>query len=676
MNIEPLEARIAPAAVFTFTDLDGDLVTVSSSKGVNADLAAAGVLVFSDADATHPRHLQVIDFTLNPTAFASTNLTVTAKRGPLGDGHVNVGRVNATGLDLLGVTIPGDLGSIDVGDPSTSSIYALLLLSSQSMGRYGLATQGGTGDLVSDIDGAVRTVKIAHDVKDAYLHVTAAGSGSQGFIRTIEIGGSLIGGAADRSGSIQTSGSIETVKIGGNIEGGAGLGTGSIQSDLRSIKSVTVGGSLLGGAGDSSGQIRSSSVLGAVKIGGNVQGGGGATSGVIASFTGLGADDGGIGSITIGGSLLGGNGFQSGFIRSSGLLKSVTIDGDVRGGPGKASGYISGLGNITSATIGGSVVGGAGPASGGLQATGDVAAVKIGHDLQGGGGIVSGFISSRDLAAVSIGGSLVGGSNKSSGTISGAAIGKIAIGRDLIGGSIADLDPDLEDTGSILATKGIASLTIGGSILAGTDTSTMGDLLDSATIRAGDHIGKLNVYGSIVGHQDTGTGASTVVISARGQAIPTAPTDQALTRIAVRGRVEHAQILAGYDLSLNPVNGNAQIRAVRVSGDWIASDLVAGVQADNVIGMPLDVFGDGDDVIIAGGTISAIRDIQILGTVIGTGGISAGDGDHFGFVSGQIGKFKAGGFTATFTAARDNPIELSLLTGDVTIREVSPPADA
>src|SRR5262249_27596031 len=38
--IEPLEARIAPAAVFTFTDVDGDLVTVKTSKGTNDQLAA------------------------------------------------------------------------------------------------------------------------------------------------------------------------------------------------------------------------------------------------------------------------------------------------------------------------------------------------------------------------------------------------------------------------------------------------------------------------------------------------------------------------------------------------------------------------------------------------------------------------------------------------------------
>lgn len=39
--IEGLETRIAPAAIFTFTDADGDLVTVETSKGTNTELNAA-----------------------------------------------------------------------------------------------------------------------------------------------------------------------------------------------------------------------------------------------------------------------------------------------------------------------------------------------------------------------------------------------------------------------------------------------------------------------------------------------------------------------------------------------------------------------------------------------------------------------------------------------------------
>lgn len=38
--IEPIEARIAPAAVFTYTDVDGDFVTIKTSKGTDGDWRA------------------------------------------------------------------------------------------------------------------------------------------------------------------------------------------------------------------------------------------------------------------------------------------------------------------------------------------------------------------------------------------------------------------------------------------------------------------------------------------------------------------------------------------------------------------------------------------------------------------------------------------------------------
>ena len=41
---EPLEARIAPAAVFSFTDVDGDTVKITSSVGLSAHLATAAHL--------------------------------------------------------------------------------------------------------------------------------------------------------------------------------------------------------------------------------------------------------------------------------------------------------------------------------------------------------------------------------------------------------------------------------------------------------------------------------------------------------------------------------------------------------------------------------------------------------------------------------------------------------
>ena len=61
------------------------------------------------------------------------------------------------------------------------------------------------------------------------------------------VGGSLIGGAGDRSGALEfeTAGAIGPVKIGGDLAGGAGHASGEIVDHL-SIGSVTIGGSIFG----------------------------------------------------------------------------------------------------------------------------------------------------------------------------------------------------------------------------------------------------------------------------------------------------------------------------------------------------------------------------------------------------------------------------------------------
>jgi hypothetical protein len=116
-------------------------------------------------------------------------------------------------------------------------------------------------------------------------------------------------------------------------------------------------------------------------------------------------------------------------------------------------------------------------------------------------------------------------------------------------------------------------------------------------------------------------------------------TDLAIAGLTVRGRVEMADILAGYDVDLNPANGDAQIGAVNIGADWIASNLVAGIKATN------GYFGDGDDVLIAdtSATITAkVASIVIGGQALGTLE-SANPADHFGFVAELIGLLNVGG---------------------------------
>src|SRR4030095_3213865 len=217
-TIEPLEARVAPASL-TFTDVDGDLVTVTTSKGSNIELAA----IVTKANEGIGEELRLINFALNSAtqaAFAGTNLTVTAKRTSLGgDGFVNVGYIEAIGIDLGKVVIRGDLGVIDAGD-GVRATGAIKSLSVQSLGRFGLDT--GAPDLKSDIDGRVGKLVVKSDVDQAFARVIDSG-GANGKIGSITIGGSVIGGVAGSSGRIDSDDGIGPVRIGGGIVGGAGI---------------------------------------------------------------------------------------------------------------------------------------------------------------------------------------------------------------------------------------------------------------------------------------------------------------------------------------------------------------------------------------------------------------------------------------------------------------------
>jgi hypothetical protein len=774
LSVEELEPRRAPAVLvnahtLTFTDVDGDKVTITASRG---DLA--GKATFAHVGAG--QQLQVLDLT--DAAFQGANLTTAVIKAATGDGLVNIGRINATGRDLGKVVVKGDLGDIDCGDSDTTTA-GLKLLSVRSMGRYGLATQNFAGDLDSHIQGALGALKVAGDINEAFLFVTGnvnadgtigsvtiggslvggvntdrgeirssgaigavaigrdvqGGAGinsgriiSGGKLASVTIGGSLLGGAQAGSGQISAGGDLGAVRVGHDVQGGAGLSSGFIGSNGK-LAGVTIGGSLLGGSGDHSGQIFSGGDLGAVKIGHDVTGGSGTdsgkldaggkiasiliggsligsaglNSGAVFCFLGMGPVkighnvQGGAGSgsgeifsssipfkiasVTIGGSLIGGAGQQSGLLSSGGDMGPVKIGRDVLGGSGHFTGFIIAV-TLTSVSIGGSLIGSSGADSGAVEAA-DLGAVTIGHDVQGGSGEASGFIfSNSKIASVTIGGSLIGGSNTSSGEIvSQSDIGPVHIGHDLLGGSITGT-ASLDQSGYIESVGGrIASVFIGGSIIAGSDDSTGGSLTRNASIRAGDDLGSLTVRGSLVGNAGS-HGDSFVIISARGQHTPGTGSDVAIGKIAVGGRVEFAQVFAGYDTSLLAKNADAQVGAVTVGGDWAASSLIAGAvnlgaddapggtgaNADNVN------FGDLHDHKITGGTdspgiISTIGRITIAGQVFGTPK-SLAAGDRFGFVAEQIGALKIGAAAFTLKAAPNTDGLLLGRTGDIALHEI------
>jgi hypothetical protein len=177
-SFECLESRLAPAVALvnwvtaTFTDVDGDKVTVNLSIGtLTAGLFTTGATGLGE-------QLQTID--LNGGGFDGANLTISVKKALAGDGLVNVGYINATGHDLGTVTVAGDLEQIDAGDgdPAAPAVKSLTV---RSMGRYGTDTQSAGGSLESNFDLALGKLVVKGDVAAAHL---AVDDGADGTIRS------------------------------------------------------------------------------------------------------------------------------------------------------------------------------------------------------------------------------------------------------------------------------------------------------------------------------------------------------------------------------------------------------------------------------------------------------------------------------------------------------------
>ncbi len=705
-RIEPLEARIAPAAVFTYIDVDGDLVTIKTSKGTNVQLADIVVPFLSSEGVPNGQELQQIDFSMNAAVFKGTDLSVTAVRSNgAGDGRVNVGYIDATSpddgasLDLGNVKISGDLGRIVAGD-DTATTPGVKSLTVGTVGRYGTDTQAGGGNLNSTITGALPSLVVKGDFADGSLIVSNGMTPGAGKIGSILIGGSLIGTGTGFSGFISANGGIGTIKLGQNLEGGGGSGAGQISSGAR-IESVTIGGSILGGGGLHSGRLVATG-FGKVLVKGSVVGsnvGGGMNQ----SFAGAIEATGGTisGSITILGSVLGGASRGSGLISILGDLGSLTIGGDLRS-EGLESGTITSGNKIGSLTIGGSIIGGkstdhganidlnrAGkiviggsviggedaPFSANISAINRVDSVTIGGSLIGGtdsnlavgggtAGQSSGALDFLNAGKITIRGSVIGMSGDGgasirgtfdslsirgslvggAGFVTGSIISSYALGPITIGGDIRGADALGFDVNysGAILAKALTRVTVGGSIIAG-HKITANAILHNGFIGAEDAIGAIVVKGSLVGNVDAQVG-----IVARGAAVPGATADVAIGSVTIGGRVERSLIAAGYSVDFLGQNADAQIGSVSVGGDWIASSLLAGINpfTDGKI-------GTADDRELLGGEdfgAGLVKDSNALTSKIASivikGGVFGTPGlttDSFGFVAQEIVAFKIGG---------------------------------
>ena len=410
-SIEPLEPRIAPAsflvvrthavqfaaagglaALFnistdgktaTFTDLDGDIVSVAVSKG---RLRSENFIRTTDQN-TGRIHLDLLDLTAlgQGARFQGASVTVSVVT-PSGDSFGDLAGINARGIDLGRVIVTnGDLGQIDVGDANTAT-PALQLLQSLEMGFSGPAGQIAGQNTVSNIRGPVGAI-VLNELLSAFIDV-------RGAIGSVSIGNvDATRDSADFNGSVRASGAIGSVKIGGaftpdNLTGGAGDYSGVIWSRTR-IGSVLVTGDIVGGAGFDSGSIFA-----------------GSPDSATAPFAQT------IGPAVIYGSIIGGGGENSGTLYADSGVRNVTVAGSITGGGGKSSGaLISGLG-FASISIRGNLTGGAADNSGSIIAfSGDAPSIVIGGQIVAGNFANSGIFINGTIGTLSFGSAPDAGAN-------------------------------------------------------------------------------------------------------------------------------------------------------------------------------------------------------------------------------------------------------------------------
>ena len=307
-DIGSFEAPLAPVVTLLaggkkaqFHDVDGDLVTISTSKGAftqgDITLEAAGL----------GARLVALDLA-NHSAFAGANISIKAVRSALGgDGFVNVGTLDASGEDLGSVLIDGDVTTFNAGDPDAST-PGVRSLSVVSAGAF----EGG-GHI--QITGALNVLKVRTDLTDTA--VTISGGPSAGLGKTKIIG-------SVTNADIQIDGSVSTFTVFGNwvdtsltAEGSLGaISATAVPGKFRYSGGVVVKGSILGGHLGTNGDLAN------LRVSGDLQGARVTARGDLAPADVLTAQ-------TIGQLAVGGRVFQSDFLVGYDL-NAIPVNPDVQ----------------------------------------------------------------------------------------------------------------------------------------------------------------------------------------------------------------------------------------------------------------------------------------------------------------------------------------------------------
>ena len=252
----------------TYRDVDGDLVTVKTSVGTFTGAEFFGI----ETGANGAGQLRTLKL---GAGFTGANLTFTAKpTAQGGNGFVNLGFLDAIGVDLGAVTIPGDLALITAGTVGGDvKVPGVKSLTVQSMGLLGVSTQGPGGSLESVIQGALPRLEVKGDLRASL----AALGLPDGKIGGAKIGGSLVstGGplqlfAAAGIGSLKIGGDIRTAGETIRIDSGAAIGAisvgGAIAGEDTAPVFITAFGQLVAPAKGTDLAINSLAVKGSVSF--------------------------------------------------------------------------------------------------------------------------------------------------------------------------------------------------------------------------------------------------------------------------------------------------------------------------------------------------------------------------------------------------------------------------
>ena len=448
--LERLEDRIAPATLIDgktveFVDVDNDVIRVQLSKSV---LTAQNWQSHFDFQSDGAGHDVLENINFSGPAFSGIGVAISAVQAQGADGIVNIGAINAGGVDLDKVVIAGGLVKMTAGDLLTPA-KGVNLLQVDSLGLLD-PLDFGLMDRSSVIQGKLGELSVGGSIGGS---LTVNG-GLQAGIGKIVVGGSLLAGSDSLSGTISTTGGIGSIFVGGSIDGRLADTPGEASIVTRhSIGSVIVKGSVIAGGHEGTATISAFYNIGPVIIDGNLGSDAVIPSGLNAGS--IHAQHGTLGAVTLGGSLVGGEGDFSGFLQAERGMGAIKILGSISGGNGLSSGTIQTYGALTSLSVGGSIEGGQAPDSGSVNISGTIGALTVTGNILGGDGEYSGRVQTENsMGTVLVGGNLVGGLGDGSGAILAVEnITKTTIRGEIQGGDGSNSGAVSSTSGSLLTVE-------------------------------------------------------------------------------------------------------------------------------------------------------------------------------------------------------------------------------